>query len=1767
MSIPAAYAHRAGSQLLQVQQHVADMQAQDIPVALTKCLYGLLSMLQTLNTTPNTAGTAADAQQDPDRGPADTSQQQQQMESTALYVQCCLCMTKRACQLATAGQGVLQDVAGLLQDQLQRSGSLVTAIFCQHCNLLLQDALSLDMLLRIVPLLRTEQQAAVYKAFLESIVAPLDTDADARQPQAVASLTQHCHRQLEQFVLSKPILPSHPGEPLSLDLDLDPHPRLDVQGGFHEARVRVMPQLPALLALCLALPHWTSSVRSLQGVAASACPCSQSAFCAVTSSTTASSPGSMLSNTDATASVSDSQLSTAALSHKLTRENGNTAATGQGPLKDAVLRASNPMQEAHEQTDTTACDTIVAKAGLLLQHLMHPAALLTVLGLQHHQHQSMPTGTQAMQAPSQLPQSAQILSTSNKACYKGAFSAAAPTGHAASGIAAGQPAFDVAEEVCPAQAAQQPQHLLPEPVDVAQASSSVLQQQQLQKEDSRPSLLVLLGLVGDVSRLQGGQAFTGGPENQEEDLRQRVARLGGIVMNLVEVFLNTLMTQPETLGPILGKCLTSEGCTPAGKDSTFSSFESGLSPQTMAVVLHLLALHSALQAAHKAAKTKTVTDPVFMSLSGAHGLLKFAVQLLTEKAGSKPQRRRSRHVTSRASDSTPALDAHLAAYLLTLVGHVIERGSLNENEQLGLANQAVTAYTLVRQEDVFSSRFTHQCASAQALRSALLRLHSSSSPPPLKTATSDAAGSPRALPAKRPAFKFPGQTAQSAKRKRSGPSRLGTGPKPDSGIEPDSVQLTHSAESQLLAVHEQPVTTAPPLSRRIVPLRIGSAAQTAATSLGTVGAGQAASHRIRSEQTQISHYRRGSSSSSRLSQQEEEDDTQQPGLAGRSLHRQTLDSASPGVGSDSGVDEGLEGGSPEGSEGVEPSKLLVEFGSAGDAWWHDFIAAKEEMLAEVLRDDPDQYVDDASPAEAPVHLPADPLASTPSVPSKATAPPALRSSSSASGRRRILTADEVAHKRQHQKALLEAVKLLTACLKHLQASDTPPPLQTQSEQQQPATAELAKHDVMVKEEGSRCQIASDHMHAVLIILQALCDQQQLKAHVMTACQLIDPSMGYAAITAANAGASTYALGSACLVLLGHLVACFAQDFAPSPILFEAYLSLLGMVTASGHHEHCTLTPGRACTPPHKVLSDALQALVAKIPLPALKLSTVNCLLKMVLDPLPHSDSAAMGAATMWAVVQGCGVGPGGVTWPDWAQCVSEAWAHAWMYKISTRQRRTAVVHLISHCNARLQAMLPDLPPAQHPLHSSSSPLVAAKATSNSPEASASDAQTQHQKLPTLSPSQQLVRGMVTEQSPVQSWHASAAEEEGEEKGSRADGQCAVQAPLVEAEAGQAVAAATLELILAVLRGSEDTDANSLGGEDVLCGLVQLATHVLTICSAAQSSLVQWLSTALSAHPQPTAAMPASEDDSGCELIDLTADDDNDSAHDAARLASVQHQNSAPPLKAADTGQAVEAAELAAANCTAGQPPEVAEAGTSSRLLAAANCTAGQPPEVAEAGTSSRLPDQGAMAELCMLDAYGMDLVAATSCMLQHFEDWPDSNIANVQDLRGATTSFKEQNATLLAQLMPQDDMSGMPTQQAALHDALGSAIQQHCCIVGQDVSDRQDSASEAGSDACTDDSWSESESEIPGTVDSVKASGCELTRKAAGLARQKVAKKSANPFIQAAMAEARQSGTNSCQDLEGDGGSYSDLEDFIVCKPDRNYTSLFSKHYKYSPLG
>ncbi len=42
----------------------------------------------------------------------------------------------------------------------------------------------------------------------------------------------------------------------------------------------------------------------------------------------------------------------------------------------------------------------------------------------------------------------------------------------------------------------------------------------------------------------------------------------------------------------------------------------------------------------------------------------------------------------------------------------------------------------------------------------------------------------------------------------------------------------------------------------------------------------------------------------------------------------------------------------------------------------------------------------------------------------------------------------------------------------------------------------------------------------------------------------------------SVGAARFPLGGACLVILGHLLSCYAQDFAPVPALVEAFLGLL-----------------------------------------------------------------------------------------------------------------------------------------------------------------------------------------------------------------------------------------------------------------------------------------------------------------------------------------------------------------------------------------------------------------------------------------------------------------------------------------------------------------------------------------------------------------------------------------------------------------------------------
>ena len=58
-----------------------------------------------------------------------------------------------------------------------------------------------------------------------------------------------------------------------------------------------------------------------------------------------------------------------------------------------------------------------------------------------------------------------------------------------------------------------------------------------------------------------------------------------------------------------------------------------------------------------------------------------------------------------------------------------------------------------------------------------------------------------------------------------------------------------------------------------------------------------------------------------------------------------------------------------------------------------------------------------------------------------------------------------------------------------------------------------------------------------------------------------------------AGASKLPFGAACLVLLGQLVSCYAQDFAPLPALVEAYLTLLSSVASMASSEQCSAIQG------------------------------------------------------------------------------------------------------------------------------------------------------------------------------------------------------------------------------------------------------------------------------------------------------------------------------------------------------------------------------------------------------------------------------------------------------------------------------------------------------------------------------------------------------------------------------------------------------------------
>ncbi|KAL3145734.1 hypothetical protein ABBQ32_003263 [Trebouxia sp. C0010 RCD-2024] len=517
-----------------------------------------------------------------------------------------------------------------------------------------------------------------------------------------------------------------------------------------------------------------------------------------------------------------------------------------------------------------------------------------------------------------------------------------------------------------------------------------------------------------------------------------------------------------------------------------------------------------------------------------------------------------------------------------------------------------------------------------------------------------------------------------------------------------------------------------------------------------------------------------------------------------------------------------------------------------------------------------------------------------------------------------------------------------------------------------------------------------------VILQGLCAPQQLKGHVMAACQLVEPGMGYAGITAANTGAARLPLGASCLVILGHLLTCYAQEFAPVPALVEAYLGLLSRLASLASTEHHSASSGRGLRAPLRLLSDCVQALITRLPLSAMTPHTLNHLLKVVLEPLPHADAALSGAATLWAVVQGCGVGPGGVAWPEWAQCVLEPWAHAWMYKITSRQRLAVLLHLINHCSCCLQTLSPQ-----------ASTQACHLAPHDSPDDQAApDKAAESASAPLATPSS----------SGTAQAGAQAGSEVAKAAGTLAHGPSQlVQGPVLEGPVGQALAEATVEMVLAVLRGSEDSERSPLGSDDVLTAVVQLASHMLTACTAAHMSLSAMVTPAApvrAGSASAKAAAPSAVKATPCDVIDLTADQHDDdelelSSLDSAAAAQAttdsqdfsqcllrqckaeRHTQAELPdqdmlhQNEGFSKQAEDLAQLAELPLT-GLPdqarlPEPAHEDCSSHAAAA---DSSKQPE-AEAQL-----EEGVMEDLCMLCAYGMDVAAVVSCLLNQVDIWP-----------------------------------------------------------------------------------------------------------------------------------------------------------------------------------
>eukprot|EP00884_Botryococcus_braunii_P023663 jgi/Botrbrau1/9981/Bobra.0012s0072.1 len=259
------------------------------------------------------------------------------------------------------------------------------------------------------------------------------------------------------------------------------------------------------------------------------------------------------------------------------------------------------------------------------------------------------------------------------------------------------------------------------------------------------------------------------------------------------------------------------------------------------------------------------------------------------------------------------------------------------------------------------------------------------------------------------------------------------------------------------------------------------------------------------------------------------------------------------------------------------------------------------------------------------------------------------------------------------------------------------------------------------------------------------------------------------------------------------------------------------------------------------------------------------------------------------------------------------------------------------------------------------------------------------------------------------------------------------------------------------------------------------------------------------------------------------------------------QGQAPTHRAHDTGQLLEPALRAQLEVASMVLHACTEAACHLRqLVGGAN-----PEEGFDAGASP-------IAALASLVGAGCALLAGAGPLLTwQAEQAPSLLLRRCKSAAGALLHFRAARDALY-RLLPaagtlEDSSSLMASVQAALHEALSNAqkaipdipLPPSLCRSAAEAASPSGLATTAGTTPLVNLECSTSRSQNKGK-------------------RQK----SRNPYILAVLEEMRRGRPAPCKGFDdGEADDYSDLDDFIVCKPGRNYSHLIASEFRYTAGG